>query len=116
MLKMVADQIGGATWTRDAADALVDVLKVRATGLLHYATDGYASRYDVAQAVLQEAGVACELAPCRTSEFAAPAERPLNSRFNCARFDRLIGRARPPWRASLRSFIQTEGLADGPNP
>lgn len=109
-LLMVSDQIGSPTWTRDVAAALVELLNRRCTGLFHYAADGYATRFEVAQAILELSGSHDRsLRPCATSDFPAPARRPLNSRFDCRRLDGLGGIRRPPWRESLAAFLREAG-------
>ena len=109
-LRMVSDQIGAPTWTRDVAGALVELLRQRATGLYHYAAAGYATRLDVARLIRDECGLACQLIPCLTADFPAPARRPLNSRFDCSRIESLLSCPRSPWQDSLRKFLAAAHL------
>lgn len=112
-LRVVNDQIGAPTWTRDAATALVELLGARQTGLFHYAARGHASRSEVAEFTFARLGMDCRVIPCRTDEFPTPARRPLNSRFNCDRIDRVLSRPRPNWQDSLSDFLdQTRGGMD----
>jgi dTDP-4-dehydrorhamnose reductase len=105
-LVMVADQVGAPTWTGDVSAALLDLLAQRRQGLFHYAAAGYATRFEVAQAILELSGLTGKrLRPCRTSDFPAAAQRPLNSRFDCTAIDAVLARARPPWRAALASYL-----------
>lgn len=106
-LKMVQDQVGSPTWTCDVATALVDLIELGATGLFHYAADGYATRYQVAEFLLSETGLGRNLIPCRTSDFPAAAVRPLNSRFDCRKIDAILRHRRPHWQDSLRRFLQS---------
>jgi dTDP-4-dehydrorhamnose reductase len=106
-LLMVDDQIGAPTWTRDVADALVALSALRPAGILHLAADGYATRFDVAREILNATGLTGkQLRPCKTADFAAPAARPLNSRFDCTRVDSLLKEPRPHWRDSLHAFLR----------
>ncbi len=106
-IKMVDDQVGAPTWTRDVSRALVKLLKGQTAGLYHYAAAGYASRLDVAAFVLRELGLERRLLPCQTADFPAPARRPLNSRFDCTALDTQLGPGfRRPWQEALREFIQ----------
>jgi len=114
-LKIVADQIGAPTWTRDVAGALLELIEARVTGLYHYAAAGYASRFEVAEHILAELGLQRPLSPCRTSDFAAPAQRPLNSRFDCSKIDALLRRPRRPWRDALTEFLQESAVKSGQN-
>ena len=104
-VRMVDDQIGSPTWTRDVAAALGDLLDHRAAGLFHYAATGYVSRFDIAGFILEELGMPRRLVRCRTEDFQSPAQRPLNSRFDCGKIDRLLAAPRPGWEASLRKFL-----------
>ena len=105
-LAMVADQVGAPTWTRDVSMALLEVLERRRQGLFHYAAVGYASRFEVAQAILELGGLTGKrLRPCRTSDFPAAARRPLNSRFDCSAIDAVLAQPRRPWRAALARYL-----------
>ena len=104
-IRMVDDQMGSPTWTRDVASALGDLLDRRATGVFHYAATGYASRFDVAGFILDELGLSRQLIRCRTADFVSPAQRPLNSRFDCRKIDRSLAVPRPGWQTSLRKFL-----------
>jgi dTDP-4-dehydrorhamnose reductase len=105
-LVMVADQVGAPTWTGDVAAALVALLQRRQNGVFHYAANGYATRFEVAQAILDLVGLTGKrLRPCRTTDFPAPARRPLNSRFDCSAIDAVLPRPRPHWRTALASYL-----------
>ncbi len=108
-LKMVADQTGSPTWTVDVARALAELLEQRTQGLYHYAADGYATRYEVAEFILHTLGLGNELTPCRTADFPAAAQRPLNSRFCCDKIDGILQRPRPHWQSAMRTFLATIG-------
>ena len=104
-VRMVDDQFGSPTWTRDVAAALADLLARRTTGLFHYAAAGYASRFEIAAFILEGLGLSRELIRCRTADFVSPAERPLNSRFDCRKIDSVLSTPRPAWQTSLRKFL-----------
>jgi dTDP-4-dehydrorhamnose reductase len=110
-LRVVSDQVGAPTWTREVSAALCVLLARRLTGLWHYAADGYASRYDVARFVVNTLGLDVPVTPCGTAEVPAPARRPLNSRFDCSRFDSLVGVPRRSWQAALADFLREHGAA-----
>lgn len=106
VVRVVADQLGAPTWTRDVADALHVLLARPTTGLYHFAAAGYASRFEVARQLATALKLPARLEPCRTTDFPAPAQRPLNSRFNCAKIDALLpSDLRRPWPAALTEYI-----------
>jgi len=105
-LKVVGDQTGSPTWTADVARAIMCLLKNRTEGLYHFADAGYASRYEVAKFIMREKGIDKEITSCSSSDFPAPAQRPLNSRFNCSKIDKVIDFKRPTWQESMSAFLR----------
>ncbi|MBT3378831.1 MAG: dTDP-4-dehydrorhamnose reductase [Lentisphaerae bacterium] len=105
-LLMVDDQHGAPTWTHDVSHALIELLEQQTTGLYHFAASGYTTRYSVAEHILDVLGLKRNLAPCRTADFPAAAERPLNSRFDCTKIDSILTRPRPAWKDSLTTFLE----------
>jgi len=108
-VRVVSDQVGSPTWTRDAAGVLLTMVRERLCGLYHYAAQGYANRAEIAQFILRQLGLPCRVLPSRTQDFPAPAVRPLNSRFDCRRIDAALGLTRPTWQESLREFLGSLG-------
>jgi dTDP-4-dehydrorhamnose reductase len=43
--------------------------------------------------------------PCKSSEFSTPAQRPLNSRFDCSKIDQVLNFERPHWYDALKEFL-----------
>ncbi|MEI6055111.1 MAG: dTDP-4-dehydrorhamnose reductase [Lentisphaerota bacterium] len=105
-LKIVEDQIGSPTPTISVSQAILCLIASNTKGLFHYASNGYASRFEVAKFILQEKGIERELIPCLSSEFVTPAERPLNSRFNCSKIDKVLNYKRAFWKDELREFLK----------
>jgi len=105
-LKIVKDQIGSPTPTTEVSKAILCLIQAKAKGLFHYASNGYASRFEVAEFVLREKGLERELIPCLTNEFVTPAKRPLNSRFNCAKIDSVLNYKRGFWQDEVREFLK----------
>ncbi len=106
VLSVVNDQVGSPTATTEAAKAVGDLLAQRAEGLFHFASAGYVSRYDMAAFVFDRLGLERELKPCRTSEYPAPAARPLNSRFDCRKIAPLLSEPVAPWQQPLEHFLR----------
>lgn len=103
---VVSDQVGSPTATAEVARAVCDLLEQRAQGLFHFASTGYVSRYDMAAFVFARLGLEVELKPCRTSDYPAPAARPLNSRFNCRKIEALLREPIAPWQRPLEQFLR----------
>jgi dTDP-4-dehydrorhamnose reductase len=114
-LKIVADQIGAPTWCRSLADATAQILaqvgaanrgadKPQPWGVYHMTNAGETSWHGFAQAILDfdAAETAARLLPIPSSDYPTPACRPLNSRLNNDKLDRVFGIRLPDWREALR--------------
>ena len=108
-LRVVRDQQGSPTWTRDLARAVFALLEVNApSGTYHVCNSGATSWYDFARSALEIAGVNTQVTPVATTEFPRPARRPAYSVLDCSKTSALIG-AQRSWRAALAVAL-AEGL------
>lgn len=109
-LKVVDDQVGSPTATVEAAAAIVELLRMNELpeGTFHFAAAGYVSRYEMAGFMLDTLGMDVPLAACKTSEFPTAAKRPLNSRFDCGKIQKLLSKPIRPWEAALREFLEKD--------
>jgi dTDP-4-dehydrorhamnose reductase len=106
-LKVIDDQFGSPTATKEAAKAMCDLLKKKPEGLFHFAAAGYVSRFEMAKFVIDKLGLDVELKACKSSEFASPAARPLNSRFCCDRIASILDKPIRPWQEPLEEYLRT---------
>ncbi len=108
VLKVVDDQVGSPTATKEVAAVIGRILKKKEfpEGIYHLAADGYASRYEMAQFLCRIKGIQTPIEPCKTADFPSPAKRPLNSRFNCRKLESLLGKKMKPWQESLTEFLE----------
>jgi dTDP-4-dehydrorhamnose reductase len=104
-LKVVEDQTGAPTWTKDTARAIMDFLTNQTQGLYHFAATGYTTRFEVAKAIIEHFKLNTKLAPCKSNEFPTPAGRPHNSKFDCAKIDKVLSFERPAWQDSMKKFF-----------
>jgi dTDP-4-dehydrorhamnose reductase len=111
-LRVVADQIGCPTFTRDLAAAIFNLLKLdRAHGIYHFANAGQCSWHEFAVAIVDEAIAAGEtivaqrVVPIRSEEYPLPAPRPAWSVFSKGKYKAATGAAVPDWRKSLREYF-----------
>ena len=83
-LRVVCDQIGTPTYTRDLARLLADMLETEKYGCYHATNEGgYISWADFAREIFHEAGKQVAVIPVTTAEYgASKAKRPLNSRLD----------------------------------
>lgn len=105
-LTVVDDQVGAPTATTEVAVAACRLLEARTEGLFHFAAAGYVSRFGVARFILDKLRLKAELKPCRSSDYATPAARPLNSRFDCSRIQAVLHEPIEPWQRPLERFLE----------
>lgn len=105
-LRVVADQHGSPTSTRDLAAALLAIAPrliagADVWGTYHYTATGsttfhgFASRIVAAQAPLT--GRTPRVTAITSAEFPSAARRPANSQLDCSRFERIFGFRGRPW-------------------
>lgn len=105
-LKVVDDQTGSPTATIEVARAVCELLRKKPEGIYHFASDGYVTRYGMAQFISDKLSMDVNLQPCKTSDFPSPAIRPLNSRFNCSKIMRLLDGPIEHWQIPLELFLR----------
>ncbi len=104
-LRVVDDQRGRPTYAVDLAGGLLGLLERGATGLYHFANGGEATWWDLARAVLDEAGFGdLEVERIRTRDLDLPAPRPAWSVLDCSKAAALGIEARP-WRQALADYL-----------
>ena len=108
-LRVVTDQIGRPTWTRQLARILVSLQAGGAQGMFHATGGGQpVSWHGFARAVLDHAGVGGEVVPVSSAEFGRAALRPAYSVLDCSETESRLG-AIADWRADLAAFFASAG-------
>lgn len=106
-VSVVDDQFGSPTYTYDLAKLLVDMILTDKYGTYHATNEGICSWYEFACEIFKQAGMAdVSVTPVTSSEFAAKAVRPENSRMSKEKltengFDRL-----PTWQDALGRYLK----------
>jgi dTDP-4-dehydrorhamnose reductase len=109
-LSVVDDQVGCPTFTAHLAEALLALGAERPAGVVHVAAAGHCSWYEFAEAIVEAAGVACEVRPGRTEDLGRPAPRPA---YSVLRSERAGAPSLPDWREGLAGFIAATGVPVG---
>ncbi len=105
-MKVVDDQFGSPTATTEAAKAVCDLVGKKPTGIFHFASQGYTSRFDVAKFIAEKLALDVQLTPCKTADFPSAAARPLNSRFDCAKIRPILTSPIKSWQGPLEDFLK----------
>jgi len=128
-VRIVNDQHGSPTWTRDVAEAtkkIVDRISAEAqaadvtpaqamkryNGVYHLCGSGETTWYGFAAEALVQLYVLMpkakwgRIVPITTAEYITPAKRPKNSRLDCSRIKRVFNVQLPPWQESLTCVLK----------
>ena len=105
-LRVVADQFGAPTSSIAIARATARLLEKTRTlsgaeGLYHFTAQGETSWHGFAQAIVAGAGLKVEVAPITAAEYPTAARRPMNSRLDNGKLERVFGLRLPDWKAQL---------------
>jgi dTDP-4-dehydrorhamnose reductase len=114
-LRVVADQTGAPTWSRDLASATAAVIARYAagerapSGVYHMTAAGATTWHGFAARILALAGLATPVEAITTADYPTPARRPRNSRLDNTRLLRTFGLRLPAWEVSLERCLADAG-------
>lgn len=104
-IRVVDDQIGSPTYTRDLARVICDLLATEKYGIYHVRNEGFMSWYEFACMIMAKAGLKCRVIPVPSSEYPTPAKRPLNSRLDASRLAAAGIRPMPTVEDALTRYL-----------
>jgi dTDP-4-dehydrorhamnose reductase len=107
-LRVVDDQRGSPTFTRDLSRAIAQLLEKDVRGILHVTNSGSCSWFEFAKRILKTKGVPdrkIRVVPISSRQLNRPARRPFNSVLDCSRFQKLTGSKMRPWDEALRDYL-----------
>jgi dTDP-4-dehydrorhamnose reductase len=112
-LRVVDDQVGSPTFTRDLATAIRELSTSGRFGTWHRVNEGRCSWYDLAVATFELAGLDVRVEPIATSEFPRPAPRPAWSVLDGGHATAAGLTVLPHWRDGLRRLLDELEGRDG---
>ena len=113
-LRVVNDQIGTPTYTKDLSVLLADMTERDRYGCYHATNEGgYISWYDLAVEIFRQCGIDTKLVPVSTAEYGlSKARRPLNSRLDLSKLAEEGFKPLPDWKDALTRYLKEEGSID----
>ena len=107
-LKVVNDQIGTPTYTKDLARLLVDMVQTDKYGCYHATNEGeYISWYDFACEIFRQAKYSTQVVPVTTLEYGlTKAKRPKNSRLDKSKLLEKGFEPLPNWQDALNRYLK----------
>jgi dTDP-4-dehydrorhamnose reductase len=106
-LKVVDDQIGSPTYTKDLAAAVDLLIEQDVRGIFHITNRGSCSWYQFAVKILQESGLDdVEVAPIKSDQLQRKAMRPAYSVLSMQKFIQTTGKTMQPWQLALQDYLK----------
>lgn len=106
-LKVVNDQIGSPTYTKDLAVLIADMIESEKYGYYHATNEGdFISWYDFACEIFRQSGIDMNVIPVTTEEYGiAKATRPKNSRLSKEKLRDSGFSPLPHWKDALKRYL-----------
>jgi dTDP-4-dehydrorhamnose reductase len=105
-LSVVCDQLGSPTYTADLAPLLCDMVITEKYGTYHATNEGICSWAELAEEIFRFAGKNVKVNHIPTSEYPSRAVRPLNSRMNKDKLDKMGFHRLPTWQDALARYLR----------
>ena len=111
-VKVVNDQIGTPTYTRDLARLLADMVESEKYGYYHATNEGgYISWYDFCVEFYKQYGLSTRVVPVTTEEYGlSKAKRPVNSRLDKSKLVEAGFQPLPTWQDAVSRYLKEAGL------
>lgn len=104
-LRVVDDQKGSPTYSRDLAHAIELLLRRGSVGTVHATNAGATTWYGLAREIARALGSDASIEPVTTAEFPRPAARPRYSVLSGARFRAWTGENLRPWEEAVGHYL-----------
>ncbi|HWS15480.1 MAG TPA: dTDP-4-dehydrorhamnose reductase [Candidatus Methylomirabilis sp.] len=105
-LRVVSDQVGCPTFSRDLADAVRKLLEADARGTVHFSGEGETSWFGLARHVLERSGLPTgSLFAARTRDLPYPAPRPAYSVLSKEKYHAITGVFPRPWEDAVGEYL-----------
>ena len=115
-VRVVNDQIGTPTYTKDLARLLADMVETEKYGYYHATNSesepgGYISWYDFTKEIYRQAGINTKVIPVTTAEYGLSiAARPFNSRLDKSKLAAAGFAPLPPWQDAVCRYLKEAKL------
>lgn len=109
-IEVVDDQRGCPTYTLDLADAIIELCRADAKGIVHATNSGHCTWYEFAREILGRAGLGTTVKPTSSDKYVRPAERPKYSILSPASLDRYAISLRP-WQQTIPDYLRERETA-----
>ncbi len=104
-LRVVADQFGSPTYTKDLAEMSFLIMKNHGTGLFHAVNSGQASWCELASEAVKLLNLPVFVEPIETKDWPQKAVRPKYSVLSAKKLAQMYGYVPRPWVQALQEYV-----------
>jgi dTDP-4-dehydrorhamnose reductase len=105
-VKVVDDQTGSPTYTRDLCNALSLLIQSNLYGTYHLSNSGSCNWYQFAKTAMEYAGIKAEISPIKSHEYPTPTKRPVYSVLNNFAWNKEFKTPLRHWEEGLKDYIR----------
>lgn len=107
-LKVVNDQVGTPTSTKDLTQVIFRILNSDSYGTYHATCQGNCSWFDFATEIFRQLNINIDVVPVTTAEFARPANRPQYSVLDNYMLRMTVGDTMRLWQDALKDYLRNQ--------
>ncbi len=107
-LKVVDDQFGAPTYTKDLVKVIFTVINSGKYGLYHATSEGRTSWYEFAKLIFVIKKLKVNLKPCSTDDYPTAAKRPENSELKSYMLEAEGFELMPDWKEAVKNYFEEE--------
>lgn len=104
-LKVVNDQVGSPTYTKDLAHKTLELIRLNVSGIFHVTNQGYCSWAEFAKEIFYQNGLTTKVNPCLSVEYPTLAKRPHNSRLSGQKLLEMGIPLLRNWKEALNEYL-----------
>lgn len=108
-LKVVNDQFGAPTWTHRLALQIKELIESNQKGTYHASSEGYCSRFEYAQYVINKLRLKTSIDPCSMDDYPQAAKRPTNCILENRQLKKQGIHIMPDWKEDIDTFLDQFG-------
>lgn len=105
-VRVVADQYGTPTSALELARVILFLIKTDSYGIYHATCEGNTTWYEFAVTIFKEAGINIEVEAIPTSEYSAPAKRPMYSVLDNKALRERHGYYMKDWKEAFKEYMK----------
>ena len=106
-LRVVDDQRGSPTWTKDLSATLVRLAESAQYGTFHISNSGDCTWWELAEYAVRRAGLSVVVEKSTTASLGRPAPRPAYSVLSNLMVERATGQRMPHWREAVDRYLES---------